>query len=84
MPLIEMPSESRLLALLYLCLPHSAHRVWDNHSLQRGCLRRSVRCIWLDTRGLPPAAIAYGSAANGQMLAQMITITANEVLKRLA
>lgn len=45
MSLIEMPSESRLIALLYLCLPHSAHRVWDDRSLQCGCLRRSVRCV---------------------------------------
>lgn len=47
MPLIEMslPSESRLIAFLYLCSPLSPHCVWEDRSLQQSCLQRSVPCI---------------------------------------
>lgn len=47
MPLIAraLPSESRLIAVLYLCAPHSAHGACKDHGLQHDSCRGLCR-VW--------------------------------------
>lgn len=42
---MPLPSEPRLIAVLHLCVLHSAHHVWEDGNLQHGCLQRSMRCM---------------------------------------